>query len=394
MKKAATCSVCWSQTTRPVSFVGCSKPDGHAMCPTCCGTYLTGLIKDRRVNDLRCPLFGSDCCNARATRDEVKRYVSAKDFSLYERFLRMNEDPSLRECPVCSELVKPFVTFDDSSEEDQAASKVMSTKSNEMAHTSITVSLLDDTQDESAVAGSKDSKEKSNGRVTPEMKCSKGHVFCYFHSNAHPGITCAEYARAQAKDDRLARAAMGDVKECPGCGLPTLKSEGCNHMVCSVCKTDWCWICGKKLTGVSPLWHYNPSNPFGCLQMTDMKSDELRSYGTCVIRLLALPGTLLGMIAFWAFVPLWVVGGLGLLLSMIVILGIQIVWYLLSFVVYLLVSVITLPCGVTFSALQWELFSQAPITAYISCAELFFSEDPNAPGETANDTKAEPEATA
>ncbi|XP_048577722.1 E3 ubiquitin-protein ligase parkin isoform X2 [Nematostella vectensis] len=33
-------------------------------------------------------------------------------------------------------------------------------------------------------------------------------------------------------------------KPCPKCNVPTEKSGGCNHMSCSRCKFDWCWLCG------------------------------------------------------------------------------------------------------------------------------------------------------
>ncbi|XP_056016354.1 E3 ubiquitin-protein ligase parkin-like isoform X2 [Ostrea edulis] len=35
-------------------------------------------------------------------------------------------------------------------------------------------------------------------------------------------------------------------KPCPKCRVKTERSGGCMHMTCSVCKTDWCWICDKE----------------------------------------------------------------------------------------------------------------------------------------------------
>ena len=45
--------------------------------------------------------------------------------------------------------------------------------------------------------------------------------------------------------------------------------------------------------------HYNPANVMGCLQMTDMSTRELRSWRTLLSRLIALPGTLVGLLSFW-----------------------------------------------------------------------------------------------
>ena len=31
---------------------------------------------------------------------------------------------------------------------------------------------------------------------------------------------------------------------CPKCGYGTERSGGCDHMKCSQCKKEWCWVCG------------------------------------------------------------------------------------------------------------------------------------------------------
>ena len=37
-----------------------------------------------------------------------------------------------------------------------------------------------------------------------------------------------------------------DSKKCPQCRVVTYKTDGCNHMHCSRCGCDWCWICASK----------------------------------------------------------------------------------------------------------------------------------------------------
>ncbi|KAK7754501.1 hypothetical protein SLS62_003521 [Diatrype stigma] len=37
------------------------------------------------------------------------------------------------------------------------------------------------------------------------------------------------------------------VRKCPGCGAPTEKAGGCDHIECSVCGTDWCFFCGEAV---------------------------------------------------------------------------------------------------------------------------------------------------
>jgi hypothetical protein len=50
------------------------------------------------------------------------------------------------------------------------------------------------------------------------------------------------------KEDRLDPSEFH--KECPGCGVMTYKTGGCNHMTCIMdgCKTHWCWVCRWKST--------------------------------------------------------------------------------------------------------------------------------------------------
>jgi len=47
----------------------------------------------------------------------------------------------------------------------------------------------------------------------------------------HEGKSCLE---------RQAEEAVIDAQSCPGCGVPTVKSEGCNSIIC-VCGTSWSW---------------------------------------------------------------------------------------------------------------------------------------------------------
>ena len=48
-------------------------------------------------------------------------------------------------------------------------------------------------------------------------------------------------------------------------------------MTCPVCKTDFCWLCGKAMDDVS--WHYSAANLWGCsgLQMNENLRAELRN---------------------------------------------------------------------------------------------------------------------
>lgn len=78
-----------------------------------------------------------------------------------------------------------------------------------------------------------------------------------------------------AKQEHTLGAAVVGTRPCPSCGIATDKVSGCNHMTCSACRADWCWICGKCLDGV--IWHYSPANPAGCQQFQDDDDVDGRS---------------------------------------------------------------------------------------------------------------------
>lgn len=51
-----------------------------------------------------------------------------------------------------------------------------------------------------------------------------------------------------------------DIKECPVCASRIIKMNdgSCNHMTCSICETEFCWLCMKE---ISDLHYFSPS---GC----------------------------------------------------------------------------------------------------------------------------------
>ena len=159
--KDIQCTVCWGGSGTvvmkdcPTAKSGSLK---HGMCLNCAKTYLTLQIKEKRVQNIRCPMYGSDDCSATAHSDFVKAHVDPSTYEKYQRFLKVVEDPSLRECPVCKELVKPKIRSDmkkDDDDDEKTSTKCDETKDN----------------------------------VIAEMKCSVGHEFCYYHSAAHaPGM--------------------------------------------------------------------------------------------------------------------------------------------------------------------------------------------------------------
>ena len=65
--------------------------------------------------------------------------------------------------------------------------------------------------------------------AAPDMECSECHThFCFVHSGAHAGSSCAAYESSIAAEERQSAALLGEGKPCHGrgCGLLIVKSEG------------------------------------------------------------------------------------------------------------------------------------------------------------------------
>ena len=98
-------------------------------------------------------------------------------------------------------------------------------------------------------------KESDNKFVS----CQNGHQWCYECLKAWH--TESTFEEIQDKDFQL--WSKGKVlKRCPNCKIYTEKNEGCNHMTCTECKYQWCWLCeGKYEYG-----HYGDDGPCKGLQ--------------------------------------------------------------------------------------------------------------------------------
>ncbi|KZV99978.1 hypothetical protein EXIGLDRAFT_723147 [Exidia glandulosa HHB12029] len=63
---------------------------------------------------------------------------------------------------------------------------------------------------------------------------------CTACHSAHPGLSCARHRSSLAAH----HMAPDVIKHCPsGCGALLQKLDGCNHVVCPICKVHMCWRC-------------------------------------------------------------------------------------------------------------------------------------------------------
>lgn len=220
------CQICLEHQPKTSGFV--LTACGHEFCRDCLNRYLTSKISDATVFHLQCPflpneaLAGADTgCLMDIIEHDIRILVEPSVFDKFERFKLMKTDQTYRECPTCS----------------------------------------------CAVTG--------GSQRRPQLTCENcGLVFCFLHSNAHPGQTCRQYERARRAEEKMAAAAVAACsRRCPGCRTPIMRDGGCNHMTCSNCSANFCWLCGRDLGIDADAFptHYAWWNVCGCpgLQMRE-----------------------------------------------------------------------------------------------------------------------------
>lgn len=219
--------------TRRLNLKACTS-EKHGCCIDCITSFFRSRIQQGRVFELYCPVGASEggcndsCDPACASCEEVERCFldDRVTYQKYSMFLKKKVDSSLRECPDCQSLCSPRLGVD--------------------------------------------------AKPEPEMQCrSCGSLFCYYHAAAHRHSSCEEYDMRLAAETKRISDLFG-AKDCPHCRRQTIKSGGCNHMTCQVCRCDWCWICCEKLTARGPhgedsvYWHYSDENTeSGCQQFVE-----------------------------------------------------------------------------------------------------------------------------
>eukprot|EP01097_Dermamoeba_algensis_P004088 TRINITY_DN2731_c0_g1_i1.p1 TRINITY_DN2731_c0_g1~~TRINITY_DN2731_c0_g1_i1.p1 ORF type:complete len:314 (+),score=37.60 TRINITY_DN2731_c0_g1_i1:86-1027(+) len=192
--QTVSCSICTISKEN-----GMKLSCGHIFCHACLKEYVrmkifTGGVLDITCMDIHCRLPFSD--------DDIERIVEEDAFLKYKDFKFSAShilDTNTRWCPVpdCNTLV---------------------------------------------------SKKDRSSRMTCSKCCTD---FCFdCNEKWHPTVTCSEYMKELKKmkkiDVKSEKLKQTAGRKCPGCSIIIQRKEGCNHVICSYCKYEFCWICMKE----------------------------------------------------------------------------------------------------------------------------------------------------
>lgn len=213
------CDICMSE--KPLSLFILNLED-HPFCQQCIFSYLKEVILTPKILDIKCP------CNKRCSLNFDENFICkllSNDIDLYNKYLKFkkihfyNQDPNGMWCikPTCENFIK-------------------------------------------------------NGSKKRKITCVECKTeMCFICKNAwHGRRTCEESLDMQLLNYRK----NIPVKKCPKCKSNIEKNLGCNHMTCSRCHHQFCWLCLKQYTAD----HFASDNFFGCPGLQNVENPNFKIY--------------------------------------------------------------------------------------------------------------------
>jgi len=192
------CPICWEDIPASQSFgLGC----GHWFCQKCFEDYLKDKVKTTAENCVltSCP---EQNCSAKVTDAIVNKILKTPLLDRYKKFKRrhyLEVQRSIKWCPGpgCTMAIK--------------ANRVL---------------------------------REENTHVS----CNKcGYRWCFAcYQECHSPITCKQletWLEKCAKESESAHWIISNTRKCPKCHRRIEKDHGCNHMICTKCKYEFCWVC-------------------------------------------------------------------------------------------------------------------------------------------------------
>jgi hypothetical protein len=233
----------------------------HSYCRSCIYEHIANAINSNNI-PIKCP---DGSCGVVFNDEFVECYVNEETFNKYQKFImryRISLIPHAVYCPHpnCeSYALKP---------ENVNNGGINANDTTERIHVD------------------------NNNKKQIILTCvDNGHEFCMnCRQLPHKGRDCdlkEEQGWSMFRKEN-------NLKKCPKCGIEIYKDEGCNHMTCTKCKYQFCWICEKKYTSS----HYNnPFIPCFHMQFTNQRHILIRSpyiralklIGIILLILIALP---------------------------------------------------------------------------------------------------------
>lgn len=213
------CPICFDNSISDQYFALECK---HKICKSCVQNYFKINIIEGKVSNLKC-LYGG--CVSKYPHEVVKKFTDTNYWELYKKYVQNQEklkillnNPNIIHCPFpdCDELIE-----------------------------------LNNLQ---------------MGFLLPQhfVSCQEEHRFCLRCrglEESHDNKTCENINEKLLNEiQEINKKDNYNYKQCPMCKIIIEKIEGCNHMKCSNCDHEFCWLCLQEYEDD----HYAYYNFSGC----------------------------------------------------------------------------------------------------------------------------------
>eukprot|EP00794_Sanderia_malayensis_P017423 gene17423-19167_t len=214
------CDICEDYFSTDESIQMTEMSCGHKFCNKCWDRYLSAKISHGQTHNIFCP---GHACEKLVPVEFTEKLVSRDMAKIYLEFdikAFVDTNPYLRWCPHpnCDMAIK-------------------------LPEQMLPLNSL------------------RNGLNAKSVDCGKGHYFCCeCFGEAHEPCSCDQWQKWKEKVKEIdpqkesgltnKRSAVATAywlvtnsKKCPSCKSHIEKNQGCNHMTCSKCKHEFCWVC-------------------------------------------------------------------------------------------------------------------------------------------------------
>lgn len=226
---------------------------GHVFCVACLQDFYNNCITEGTVSNVK-------CLDPKCERDRLKNIPERR-----RKRVDLTIKPSeLLEIPLEQEQVQRFVHLKQKQELESNRNVVFCPRRwcQGAARSEKKKKTLDDPDTASEDEESKNSSTSIFGdRLAICSQCS--FAFC---SRCLTGPWHGEHVgcrpprnKEELSTEEIASAAYlkAHTARCPTCDAPVQKSMGCNHMICQLCKSHFCYLCQAYLMESNPYEHFN-----------------------------------------------------------------------------------------------------------------------------------------
>ncbi|XP_068564968.1 E3 ubiquitin-protein ligase RNF217 [Cebidichthys violaceus] len=256
------CRVCLEGKT--IAPLPCCR---KAVCDECLKLYVSSQVRVAK-SYINCPIPE---CSGYLEEGLVISHLANEDVAKYRYFLELSQlDSSTKPCPQCSQFT--------------------------------------------SLKGNNPSRSEHKYKI----QCSNCQfVWCFkCHAPWHNGVKCRDYR----KGDKLLRGwasviehGQRNAQKCPRCRIHIQRTEGCDHMTCTQCNTNFCYRCGERYRHLRFFGdHTSNLSVFGCKYRYLPDKPHLRRLirgSVCASKVLVAPVVILLVV---------VLGALALVIGLVV----------------------------------------------------------------------------